>query len=225
MLRKYKNGLLDVIRAAGYDPADFDVTDEADLTFTLVFKKAPFTFIIYNDPENHHGFDVSYTQFAPGLEMSDRDPAEDYAHIDFVYAQLERWLKKDISEYFEDQSTPDLWEQISNQRALTPSGDIAQDEFEPFTEEEKIQIRLGLAEFQLQIKESFEPNEEQLERIEARLDYLSGALDRLNRFDWKSTLISTTMSISIALSLDTHQGQLLWALAKNVISTVLRLTQ
>jgi len=62
-----------------------------------------------------------------------------------------------------------------------------------------------------------------MESIDDRLDYLTQAVDRLNKFDWKSLLISTIISISVALSFDTEKGKQLFNLFKQVFDVIPKL--
>jgi hypothetical protein len=66
------------------------------------------------------------------------------------------------------------------------------------------------------IKQDFNPNQEQFKVINDRLEYLTNALDKHNKFDWKGIAIQTVISIGIALSLSPEKGQQLLMLFKHV---------
>ena len=89
-----------------------------------------------------------------------------------------------------------------------------------FNLDEKAQIKLAINDLKLLIHKSLETTEEEQILVNKRLDYLIDAVNRLNKFEWKSVAISTIMSISIALTLDTTKGQLLWDLFKKVFSII-----
>src|ERR1700730_9725630 len=57
---------------------------------------------------------------------------------------------------------------------------------------------------------SFTRTPEQSEFINERLEYLSKAVDRLNRFYWNGVAISVVMSIAVNLSVDTERGRVLF---------------
>jgi hypothetical protein len=84
-------------------------------------------------------------------------------------------------------------------------------------------MRLSLEEFKRLLKETFSPDDAQLKAIDGRLDYLSGALDRLNKFDWKSVLISSVVSIGATLSLSPEQGHQLFQLLRQAFSHIVYL--
>jgi len=227
MLKKYKNGFLEIIQRNKFDPKVFEVTEDdtaAFKPFVLQVKDTPFRFVTRSSDRDFHVFDCAYTEFAPRFPLSSYMPTG-WGGIEFVYTKFEQWLNSDLKEYFNEQVTPDLWEQISSQESLIPLPLPSDQDFTNYSEEEKSQLRLALSEFRLLIAETFKPTQEQLKTIDARLNYASDALDRLNRFDWKSILISTTLAISIALSLDTARGRLLFELLKRILSNTVYLLQ
>jgi hypothetical protein len=82
---------------------------------------------------------------------------------------------------------------------------------------------LALRDVRLLIIDRFAPSTAEMESIDARLNYLTQAIERLNRFDWKSLLISSIMSISVALSFDTEKGRQLYKLFKQVFDIMPKL--
>jgi hypothetical protein len=94
-----------------------------------------------------------------------------------------------------------------------------------FSENDKIQLRLSINELHLLIIKNFSPSVDEMKIINARLEYLSNSLDRLNRIDWRGLALSTIISISVTLSLDTEKGKLLLGLFKKVFTNVLHLMQ
>ena len=82
---------------------------------------------------------------------------------------------------------------------------------------------MSINEFKVLIINGFHPDVKELNIIENRLEYLSESLNRLNKIDWKGLAISTVISISIALSLDTTSGHKLFELFKSVFHNVLYL--
>jgi hypothetical protein len=66
---------------------------------------------------------------------------------------------------------------------------LASNASEDFTNEERQQLKLAIATFRLRLIETFNPTEEQLHVVLAKIDYLISAVDRLNRFDWKGVAL------------------------------------
>jgi hypothetical protein len=78
-------------------------------------------------------------------------------------------------------------------------------------------------EFRLLIVKTFAPPANEMKVVNERLDYLKEAVDRLNRFDWRSVAMSTLIGISTALTLDTEKGRILFGLFQQAFSTVVHL--
>ena len=93
-----------------------------------------------------------------------------------------------------------------------------------FNIDERKQIIMSINDLKLLINNSLNTSTEEQSLVNERLDYLIEASDRLNKFDWKSLAISTLISISITLSLDTQKEQLLFELFKKVFSLIPTLT-
>lgn len=122
--------------------------------------------------------------------------------------------------YLEEIDIPDLWEQLDGQVLFT-SDPLSRRSSESFTKPEKERIRTSLENFKKLVATEYNPSEEQLEIIEDRLSYLASGLDRLNKVDWQGITVSTLISISIALSLDTEKGKYLFQLFKQAFAALL----
>jgi len=213
MLKKYKNALLQIIKDSQFDPEDFS-SDDGETIFTIRYLDTPFRFSFIH-PTSHHTFMLEYISFSPNFQKTT-------IKLDMGFPDatgfFRNWLKEHIGLYLQEQTTPDLWKQLEDQKALLDYTHQDNDKATHFTEEQKKLIRLGLDEILLLIKKEFQPTADEIGVIKNRLDYMSEALDRLNKFDWKAVLVSTIISISIALSLDTAQGNALFHMFKQVLS-------
>jgi hypothetical protein len=185
--------------------------------------------VISQPNANLHGFKVNYTLFnanypwnwqrtPPAPEGTIyRNPIED------AYARFQEWLANEVKPYIDEMLQPDLWAGIEQQREFVTPTSLTPHDVSFFTDEEKPSLRTSIKQFRLLVCEKFDPTQEQLEIIDERLDYLSEAVDRLNRFDWKSLGLGTVLSIVVALSLDTSKGKLLFDLFKQAFSGMLHL--
>ena len=180
------------------------------LRFAVRPFRGSFEAILYCHSQFSDGFPLSTELYASGWEEK----------LGPVFAE---WLTEVVSPYLDDAATPDMWELLreSSSQARTAVG--TPEDFGHFTDEEKLRIRLSINEFRLVVINDFGPNKGQMKAIDDRLKYLSEALDKHNRFDWKGIAINTAIAIGIALSLDTEQGARLLQLFKQVFSNVLYL--
>jgi hypothetical protein len=227
MRKKYKNGFYSVVQKAGLRVEDFIIeekpSDDADDLF-IHFRNTPLYFRARQFVDSEQ-FICEYTKFWPTYPCSELYPEDGFVTIRGIYSIFEKWLKSHVKQYLDELLVPDLWEQAASQGPLVTSSELSDEDISQFSGEEKIQLRLALSEFRLLIAETFKPTQDQMHIIENRFNYLSDALDRLNRFDWKSILISSVLTISVALSLDTQRGKQLFDLLKRVFSNVIHLLQ
>jgi hypothetical protein len=227
MKKKYRNELFQLINKAGFNQDDFSLTEDNIQGLPAVilqYKKTPFRFIIRNSRESFEDFDYKFVSFGPGYSMTDIQPQSSYANFDTVYANVERWLNLDVKEYIEDESEPDLWTEFKRGNKTINIDRIDFNDKGNFSYDEKRQISMAVNELKLLIHNGIQTNQEEQKLVNERLDYLIEASGRLNKFDWKSLAISTLISISIALSLDTQKGQMLFDLFKKVFSVIPLLT-
>ncbi|MEX2488127.1 MAG: hypothetical protein WD356_01210 [Pseudomonadales bacterium] len=220
MIKKDKNGFLDVIRSRGLDPTQFKRHEkEVDgyRAFIVQLVNSPLFFMARTTNDDFREHDVRYINFGPGYTKSDYLPEFGWADIDYVYAVFSEWLERHVEPFIEENEETDLWEQIESDHLLT--GDpLSNRDQRTFSKPEKEKVRIALQQFEALIVAEFSPSPTQLESIQDRLEYLSEGVDRLNRVDWQGIAITTVISISIALNLDTDQGKTLFGLFKRAFS-------
>jgi len=104
------------------------------------------------------------------------------------------------------------------------------EDFEMFTDREKVQIQDALAEFKRlvkeelepikkdmsQVKEGCEPIKNDLGHLDEKIEYLNESVNRLNRFDWKGVALSTIIGFVTNLSVDTTTAKHIYDLFQQV---------
>ena len=143
--------------------------------------------------------------------------------FDRVLIIFQKWLENDITEYFNEQRTLDIWAHATTYKDFFKPSIISEKNTSGFSESEKEEIRRSVQTYQRLIEQVFQPSQQQMRVIMSQLDYLSKAVDRLNRFDWQGLAISTVMSIAINLTVDTDKGRLLYHLFLQAFQSVLKL--
>jgi hypothetical protein len=223
ILRKDKNRLLTIIQESGIAPSLFESQNKSidkEEYFVISLRDSPVSFAISPCHGDFNSFFCRRSQFMANFPLDGRQYVSNTIHLTTLF---NTWLTSVVKPYLENISTPDFWQILEETRSYTKSELGMPKDFEQFSSEEKIPIRLSLNEFKLLIVKNFNPNKEELAIIDARLKYLSDALDKHNKFDWKGIAISTVISITIALSLSPEQGNQLFNLFKQVFSNVLYL--
>ena len=234
MLKKYKNELYDLIIKEGWIIEDFipefkmveDIgvwgLDTHDMPLmSLHFKDSNFIFEIYQSPENFHTFKYRYTSFTPKMVLPDWP--RNFESLNNAENAIKRWLLN-IKSFLDEKGGIDLWEQLNNRNKSLDISVIDFDNTEEFNFEEKAQVKLGLNDLKFIIAREFSLQGEAITLVNDRLDYLIDSVERLNKFDWKSVLMSTILSIIIALSLDTERGNILFELFKSIFIKIPQLS-
>jgi hypothetical protein len=184
---------------------------------------------VWQDPNRIGAYHLRYTNlwanfaFGPWHEERDyvgKQPGTHHFFIEDVAFMLEVWINSVVVQYFVEEATEDHWERLKQYQPFISDSTFTQEDLQPFSLEEKVQIRSSLQVFQQLVVENYNPDDDQLEFIEERLDYLSKAVDRLNRFDWKGVAISTVIGIGINLSVDTQTGPKLLKLLEQAFQSV-----
>jgi len=223
LLKKNKNELLKIIQESGLDPNLFIAEDKVVggiKHFTITLRDSSIFFAVQPYASSFEDFRYSHSLFSPNFPTSGSYFAPDLGHL---ADEFKKWLDNVVKAYLDEISAPDLWQMLEETRSRTKDELGTPKEFEPFSDEEKIRVRLSIDDFKLLIVKNFNPNKGELKSIDTRLKYLSDAVDKHNKFDWKGIAISTVMSIIIALSLNPEQGNQLFQLFKQVFSNVLYL--
>jgi len=230
MLKRYKNVFFQMIEGAGLNVGDFTtkegIAESGDPTFIIHYRPANLTFTAVNRWSDPHHFYGYYTIYAPRTwkkRATEVDYQDEGDEIDFSETKkaLDTWLSDHVRTSIDEELLPDLWATVSATLVTTTSSPHSQTAH--FTDEERRQLKLALATFRVRLVQTFKPNKAQLQVVSQQLDYLTAAVDRLNKFDWKGVALSTLIGISTALTLDTERGRQLYGLFQQALSTLLYL--
>lgn len=222
ILRKDKNTLLTIIQESGLDPILFTAADGTiaeENFFIIQLRNSPICFAVRPFAE-FDTFQYYCSTFTPDFPLTG---PYGYYDTESLHNKFTEWLNTVVKPYLDEASTPDLWQLMEDTRSDTIRDIEAPDYSESFSEDEKTRIRLSINEFRLLIVNNFNPHKEELDAINNRLKYLSDAMDKHNKFDWKGIAISTVIAIAVTLALNPEQFNQLVQLFKNVFSTIIYL--
>jgi hypothetical protein len=225
MRKKYKNQIFELIKNSDFQIDNFDVTEEEGTASKLPqtvfqYNNSPLKFIIRNASDSFEKFDYQYVPFAPRFIMTKLYPPGNWASFDSVFNVFKLWLKDHVTGYSEDETEVDLWKQFKNGNEFINIEKIDFNERSLFSSDERKQIKASINEFKLLVKSEFKTTKAQQDVIVEMLDYLVDASQRLPKFDWKGLALNILVNISIALTLDTAKGQLLFQLFKKVFNVL-----
>lgn len=219
----YRNEIFNLLNNSGISIKNFEI-DESNIaginTTIISYKESLLKFIINSSPNDFDTFSFQYVKFEPKYSKTSLFPSFGYVDFNIVVKSINDWVINHVKKLFEDQNEPDLWKEFKNTRKSLNFDSINFDERFIFTENEKKQIQISVNELKTLIQKKFNTTKQQQKMVNERLDYLAESANRLNKFDWKSSAVSTMISIAIALSLDTERGKMLFELFKQVFSTI-----
>jgi hypothetical protein len=127
-----------------------------------------------------------------------------------IQQQFQLWLERDVKRAMNEMTTVDLWNSATLSEAVSNVPNV--DNTRPFSEVEQQQIRVAVDEFASMLESELDPTDEEMSDIRERLAYLSDAVERLNRFDWRALALSTVLGIGTTMTVDTATGRRLWDL-------------
>ena len=230
MLKKHKNAFLETIKKEGLNPELFEAREIDDprllsilfgvhKTFIIGLKQSALIFKV-SDNVPVDLFSGSFLRFPGGIKRFKDIPFKT------VLEFFRSWVNNEVKAYLEEQDLPDLWSELANYKSVLEDTEFFRsDGGSDFSEKEKIEIRDSINKYKLLLEENFHPTKEQTEFINQQLDYLSGAVDRLNRIDWRGLTISILMGIAINLSVDTEKGKLIFSLFQQALQAATKLMQ
>ncbi|MFC2021339.1 hypothetical protein ACFLU1_06130 [Chloroflexota bacterium] len=225
MLKKDSNRLFQTLAREGFDPKLFTLEhaniEEDGFFDQIVLVGSPLRFFI-GLGDSFNEFDYKYIRFAPNFNttLSLREQLRRFQNLNELESAVVYWLENHVQPYLSELLEPDLWQQMQLETPLVTGEALTSLDTNQFTDEEKLQIKMSINEFKVLVINQFKPSAEKLELIEGRLAYLTEAVDRLNRYDWRSVAISAIISISVALTLDTEGGRLLFDLFTRAFSNI-----
>lgn len=220
VLKKYKNKLLEAIHQNGFDINEFrkhEKTVDGAPAFIIQLINSPLFFMIRTNTDDFQQHDCRYINFSPDYTRSEYEPDSDWAPFEYCYDKFQWWLRTHVKEYQYEIEAPDYWSELS-ENPIFQIDPLANRTSESFNRVEREKVDQALLQFKSILIEHFKPTQDQLVQIEDRINYLSESMERLNKVDWQGIAISTLISISIALSLDTDNGKLLFEFFKNSFS-------
>jgi hypothetical protein len=199
-----KNEIIEAIQTAGLDPREFDLGEDENEAW-IKHKPSNASFTISGDPSKYVG------QYVSG--DSQPWPYEKYSWYG-VMTSFSFWLydvKRDLE-------TPDLWAEFQNEAELL--GAANDTENTPFTSQEKKEIIKQLSEFAEYAQHTYSLSAMQMNSLNAKLDYLVDATDRLGRIDWRNILIGSIFSYVFTAAIPPESARNMFSMLLQGISQI-----
>ena len=224
ILKQYKNALLDTIKSHGLDPKLFSAQDELielENYLSIRLRNSPLTFAVRPLVPYFDRFAFRYSSFQQGYPLSsDSEYVSNFAELKLMFGQ---WLNSAAIPYLDEINAVDLWQTLEESFLGAVPEPKTPEQFEPFTDQEKDQIRSSINELRLSIEKNFSLQRKQLDTTNDLLQYLCDAADKRNRFDWRGIAINVAVTIATHLALNPEQSRQLFELFQAAFSNITHL--
>lgn len=227
---RHKNKLFESLQKFSLDPNFFDWEDtiyeynriKYD-AFKIKFKNTELFFMVCQSAKSYENFFVIKSLFNPSNPIVKVNIERPIMNIVDVIGSFSDWINKDAIPYITEINSYDLWASFKKGVRPLEFENINFEDDSNFTIEEKDAISRGLIEFKEHLRTNFDFNNDQINHINQRIDYLYQALKRLNRTDWKGIALSTIIGLILNLAVDTQTGQTILDIFKKIFESLPRL--
>ncbi|MCD4819204.1 MAG: hypothetical protein K8S23_10990 [Candidatus Cloacimonetes bacterium] len=208
LLASQKNELYDCIEKIGFSPIQFELDEQSNNIYCIVyFLKTDFFFLISDKLLAHsNNYELSYSPAHNSYKES-----VNAAGWSIVSSRFDIWLHL----LYQEINTPNKWERLQKEiDSLAISFD--QDDSK-FSIQEFELLETKIKSLKQKVTE-IGLISEQVDAFNNKLDYLIDSAKRSNKFDWKSLFIGTIVNLTITMNVTPENTQALWLLIKQVFN-------
>jgi hypothetical protein len=203
LLQKWQNNqIFEAIQNAGLDPRDFD-PKEADAEVRIKHKWSESYFIVGGNAGHYVG------RYVVG-------DAPDWRYEAYSWQTLMERVSGWLKDVKRDLETPDLWAELQRETELLGDTSKYATENTPFTPEEQKEIVGRLKELAEYAGRTYWLSGEQMQVLDAKIDYLVDAAGRLGRTDWRSVFVGAIVSYILTAAIPPES-------ARSVLLTFMKL--
>ena len=239
MRTTYRNELYKVIEKTKMDPSMFEIYEGDDNGFDTTIIRlidSNHQFTIIESPQSYNRFSYKYTLNQPAMPETKYRRKWLPLHLLYrgnrvkhkfstVKGGLKKWIKRELKDYFRDVEAQDLWQKALNEPIIDfhDHDYNYSDRDEYFNEEEKDQIQLAIQQAREEIEVEIPMDEDRLRALDEKMEYLIDSVERLNKFDWRSVLMASTIDIASNIALDGVGAKTIMDIFRTAFSALPRL--
>lgn len=217
MLRKYRNALLDVIKEADFNPAEFTPMEnviDGYQAFQLKVGHTPLMFIVRTMLESEgRMFDYKYTRYvrkhpAP-LFPANANVFSQWTDFETIKRICSEWLNTSVRMYLddkaeeeEDRNLPDLWAELHLSTGSVIDTQTLQNT--SFSVGEQMRIADSLTAFEREVQKHEILSSEQFKLLHEQVEYLVESSKRMGRKDWLAAAAGTLIGYTFQASLSSE---------------------
>jgi hypothetical protein len=187
-LQKWQtNGIFETIRSVGLDPREFDL-ENSQVDARIKHKLSESYFFVGGDAGHYVGRSV----VGDGVDRQ----FDEFSWQPLI-ARVRRWFE----EVKRDLATPDLWAELQRETELLRGHSDDSTENTLFTPSEQSEIASRLLELKDRTTHAYSLSVAQMQVLDAKIDYLTHAADRLGRIDWRNAFVGVILGYLLVLAL------------------------
>lgn len=204
MRRNYKNVIFETLLKHPAGIENFDFIDSTNYQVLFKYGGETMQFTFESSPLSFDIFSYTMTKYTPDFRI---EINKDARKFEIILESFKYWLVAHCKDLYDDKAGNDLWTDYKKQAAFSSIKNEDYSNFENFSNHDRASIKLALEEIKGIIIERFTKTDEQIIDLNLRIDYLTEAVGRLNKTDWRGIFLSTIINITVALTLSPKEGQ------------------
>ena len=215
LLRSQKKAVFEMLRAAGFEPSEFEWSQESTDGATVEC-------LSYREGEYYFRF----SSYAEGSCCMASPGAYQLVEYEYprAWAQQAESFRNWTGRLRREIACSDPWEELAKYRLAVAAGGFDGPN-ETISGAEVEQIARHMAALGDEIQLAFELAGEPAAFARERLAYLSEAAMRLKSRDWCYAAVGVCATMAMMLSLDEDQAKELWSMIKNRVGAFVRLSE
>jgi hypothetical protein len=182
--KPFRNGIIEAVDTGGLEPREctFDFNDDGGCRVTHTPSGSSFV------------LGGTFGHFTTTTVVGEGPPGQlDVYSWRAVEVRVERWAG-DVKRNAE---TTDLWAELQGEREILAGARYQDVENTPFTSDERAEIAEQLREIKEFVRTRYSLSEAEARALEARLDYVEAAGDRMGRKDWRLLFYGQMLDVII----------------------------
>lgn len=217
LMKSQRNQVLEEIQGRGFSPSQFEWVEVPRDRIPTVADPAIVSALVHRPTDYSFCFDMRrdsyWATYSPGHES----PEESRGCND--WEEMLRLVREWTANLQREVESPDLWSMVTQETKLAEVAAEVRDI--PFTEEQQGQVARGIEEIRQFLLQHFDRQDQKIEFIREKLEYLESASKWMSRRDWIYTAIGVLFTIVVGVGLAPNEARDLFRLAAKAFAELL----
>ncbi|MHC4687459.1 MAG: hypothetical protein ACYTBX_19690 [Planctomycetota bacterium] len=217
LMRSQKNQVLEEIEDRGLLPSQFEWVEVSRERIPTVADAAIVSVLVHSPTGYSFLFDIRHDSYWATYSPGHESPQQTSRCDD--WEEMLRLVRKWTENLQREVESPDLWSMVTQETKLAEVAAEARDI--PLTEEQQDQVARGIEEIRQFLVQHFDKQDQKIEFIREKLEYLESASKRMSRRDWIHTAIGILFTIVVGVGLAPNEARDLFRLAAKAFAELL----